>query len=86
MLQEQFCYRQAQSCHRRHKHKRAFSKPQVGACHHVLDQVLTAGLNQVDVFFQGAKVRQTNPNTKTVILEAAELVASPVDRTDSQLR
>lgn len=49
-------------------------------------KVLTAGLNQVDVFFQGAKVRQTNPNTKTVILEAAELVTSPVDRTDSQLR
>jgi cytoskeleton protein RodZ len=49
-------------------------------------KVLTAGLNQVDVFFQGAKVRQTNPNTKTVILEASELVASPVDRTDSQYR
>jgi transcriptional regulator with XRE-family HTH domain len=48
-------------------------------------KVLTAGLSQVDIFFQGAKVRQSNPNTKTLILEAAE-VAPPADRTDSQLR
>lgn len=49
-------------------------------------KVLTGGLAQVDVFFQGAKVRLTNLNYKTLVLEAAEVVAPPVDRTDSQLR
>jgi transcriptional regulator with XRE-family HTH domain len=49
-------------------------------------KVLTNGLAQVDVFFQGAKVRLTNLNYKTVILEAAEVVTPPVDRTDSQQR
>jgi len=49
-------------------------------------KVLTGGLAQVDVFFQGAKVRLTNLNYKTLVLEAAEVVALPVDRTDSQLR
>jgi cytoskeleton protein RodZ len=49
-------------------------------------KVLTLGLNQVDVFFQGAKVRLSNPNTKTLILEASEVVTPPLDRTDSQLR
>ena len=49
-------------------------------------KVLTGGLAQADVFFQGAKVRLTNPNYKTLVLEAAEVVALPVDRTDSQQR
>lgn len=49
-------------------------------------KVLTTGLNQVDVFFQGSKVRLTNPSIKTVILEASEIVTAPTDRTDSQLR
>jgi transcriptional regulator with XRE-family HTH domain len=49
-------------------------------------KVLTGGLAQVDVFFQGAKVRLTNLNHKTLVLEASEVVAPPVDRTDSQLR
>jgi len=49
-------------------------------------KVLTGGLAQVDVFFQGAKVRLTNLNYKTLVLEAAEVVIPPVDRTDSQLR
>lgn len=49
-------------------------------------KVLTAGLNQVDVFFQGAKVRLSNPNSKTLILEASEVFTPPADRTDSQLR
>lgn len=49
-------------------------------------KVLTGGLAQVDVFFQGAKVRLTNLNYKTLVLEASEVVAPPVDRTDSQLR
>lgn len=49
-------------------------------------KVLTGGLAQADVFFQGAKVRLTNLNYKTLILEAAEVVAPSVDRTDSQQR
>ena len=49
-------------------------------------KVLTAGLNQVDVFFQGAKVRLANLNTKTLILEASEVLIPTPDRSDSQLR
>ncbi|QWE19149.1 helix-turn-helix domain-containing protein [Polynucleobacter corsicus] len=49
-------------------------------------KVLTSGLAQADVFFQGAKVRLTNLNYKTLILEAAEVAAPSADRTDSQLR
>jgi transcriptional regulator with XRE-family HTH domain len=49
-------------------------------------KVLTNGLAQADVFFQGAKVRLMNPNYKTLVLEAAEVAVSPVDRTDSQQR
>jgi hypothetical protein len=50
-------------------------------------KVLTAGLSQVDVFFQGAKVRLSNPNSKTLILEASEVLTPLADRTDSsQLR
>lgn len=48
-------------------------------------KVLTGGLAQADVFFQGAKVRLTNPNYKTIILEAAEVVA-PSTGTDTQQR
>lgn len=48
-------------------------------------KVLTGGLAQVDVFFQGAKARLTNPNYKTIMLEAAEVVA-PSAGTDSQQR
>lgn len=49
-------------------------------------KVLTAGLNQVDVFFQGTKVRLSNLNTKTLILEASDVLSSTSDRADSQLR
>ena len=49
-------------------------------------KVLTGGLAQADVFFQGAKVRLTNLNHKTIVLEAAEVVAPSVDQTDSQQR
>lgn len=48
-------------------------------------RVLTAGLDQADVFFQGAKVRLTNPNYKTIVLEVAEVMA-PSTGTDSQQR
>jgi hypothetical protein len=46
-------------------------------------KVLTAGLSQVDVFFQGAKVRLSNPNSKTLILEASEVLTPLADRADS---
>ncbi len=49
-------------------------------------KVLTSDLSQVDIFFQGAKVRLTNSNHKTLVLEAAEVVTTLPDRTDSQLR
>ena len=51
-------------------------------------KVLTGGLNQVDLFFQGAKVRTGNTTSKTIVLEPAEIVqpAAPLSPTDSQLR
>lgn len=49
-------------------------------------KVLTPGLAEVDIFFQGAKVRPSNPNSKTIILEAGEVMMAPVDKTDSQFR
>ena len=48
-------------------------------------KVLTGGLNQVDLYFQGAKVRLANINTKIVVLEAADLV-TPSAQSDSELR
>jgi hypothetical protein len=45
-------------------------------------KVLTLGLNQVDLYFQGAKVR-TGSAGKTIILEAAEL-SQPAASIDSQ--
>lgn len=47
-------------------------------------KVLTAGLNQVDLYFQGAKVRTTGSG-KTIILEAAD-ISQPAVSTDSQMR
>ena len=49
-------------------------------------KILTGGLAQVDIYFQGAKVRLANSNYKTLVLDAAEVVAPSVDRTDSQQR
>ena len=46
-------------------------------------KVLTAGLNQVDLYYQGAKVRPSNASGKTIILEAAEL-GQPAPATDTQ--
>lgn len=50
-------------------------------------KVLTSGLDQLDLYFQGAKVRAGNTSSKTIILEPAEIV-QPVTPTssDSQLR
>ena len=51
-------------------------------------KVLTGGLNQVDLYYQGAKVRTGNTSSKTIILESAEIIqpAAPSTSTDSQLR
>lgn len=51
-------------------------------------KVLTNGLSQVDLYFQGTKVRIGNATNKTIILEAAEIIqpADPSTPTDSQLR
>jgi transcriptional regulator with XRE-family HTH domain len=56
-------------------------------------KVLTADLNQVDLYYQGAKVRLMNLNGKTIVLEAAELAQAqpqiqpqPLNSNDSQLR
>ena len=48
-------------------------------------KVLTAGLNQVDLYYQGGKVRPSNSSGKTIILEAVEL-SQPAPATDSQSR
>ena len=48
-------------------------------------RVLTAGLDQVDLFYQGAKVRPLNPSGKTIVLESAEFT-QPLTPSDSQLR
>lgn len=51
-------------------------------------KVLTGGLNQVDLYFQGAKVRLGSTSSKTIILEPAEIIqpSAPSPTTDSQLR
>ena len=51
-------------------------------------KVLTSGLNQVDLYFQGAKVRIGNTASKTINLEPAEIIQPAVSptSTDSQLR
>ena len=51
-------------------------------------KVLTGGLNQVDLYYQGAKVRIGNTSNKTIILEPAEIIqpVTPTNSTDSQLR
>jgi len=51
-------------------------------------KVLTGGLNLVDIYYQGSKVRIGNTPNKTIILEAAEITQSapPLTSSDSQLR
>ncbi len=51
-------------------------------------KVLTGGLNQIDLYYQGAKVRTGNSSSKTIILESAEIIqpVAPATSTDSQLR
>ena len=51
-------------------------------------KVLTGGLNQVDLYYQGAKVRIANTGSKTINLEPAEIIqpVAPSASSDSQLR
>ena len=51
-------------------------------------KVLTGGLNQVDIYFQGAKVRLGSTTSKTIILESAEIIQPEALPTpiDSQAR
>lgn len=51
-------------------------------------KVLTGGLNQIDLYYQGAKVRIGNTISKTINLEPAEIIqpAATSNSTDSQLR
>ncbi len=51
-------------------------------------KVLTGGLNQLDLYYQGAKVRIGNTGSKTIYLEPAEIIQPVVPSTspDSQLR
>jgi len=51
-------------------------------------RVLTGALNQLDLYYQGTKVRIGNASAKTINLEPAEIIApvTPLVSTDSQLR
>lgn len=51
-------------------------------------KVLTSGLNQVDLFYQGSKVRLGNTSGKTIVLEPVEIAQplAPTPAPDSQLR
>ena len=48
-------------------------------------KVLSSGLAQVDVYFQGAKVRPANLEGKTILLEAGD-ISQPTSPSDSQFR
>lgn len=47
-------------------------------------KVLTSGLNQVDMYYQGAKVRLGTTSNKTVILEPAEIIQSAAPSTSAE--
>ena len=51
-------------------------------------RVLTGGLSQVDLYYQGSKVRLGNTSGKTIVLEPVELTQpiTPAAPSDSQLR
>ena len=48
-------------------------------------KVLTSGAAQVDIYYQGVKVRLSNTSAKNILLEPAEVI-QPLAPTDSQLR
>lgn len=49
-------------------------------------KVLTDGLNKVDMYYQGAKVRIGNSSAKTIILEPAEIMIQPAAPLETQIR
>lgn len=48
-------------------------------------KVLTSGVAQVDIYYQGVKVRLSNVTAKNILLEPAEII-QPLAPTDSQFR
>ena len=48
-------------------------------------KVLTSGVAQVDIYYQGVKVRLSNITAKNILLEPAEII-QPLAPTDSQFR
>ncbi len=48
-------------------------------------KILSSGLAQLDIYFQGAKVRPANLDGKTIVLEAGD-ISQPASSSDSQLR
>ena len=48
-------------------------------------KVLSSGLSQVEIYFQGAKVRSADFDGKTILLEAGD-ISQPATSLDSQLR
>jgi hypothetical protein len=48
-------------------------------------KVFTSGVAQVDIYYQGVKVRPSNSAAKNIILEPAEVI-QPSAPADSQLR
>jgi hypothetical protein len=48
-------------------------------------KVLTSGQAQVDLYYQGVKVRLSNTAAKTIVLEPTE-ITQPATPTDSQFR
>ena len=48
-------------------------------------KVLTSGAAQVDIYYQGVKVRLSNITAKNILLEPAEII-QPLAPTDSQFR
>ena len=51
-------------------------------------KVLTGGLSQVDLYYQGSKVRLGNTSGKTIVLDPVEIPQPviPTPTSDSQLR
>ena len=49
-------------------------------------KVLTGGLNKVDMYYQGAKVRIGNSSAKTIMLEPVEITIQPAAPVETQIR
>ena len=49
-------------------------------------KVLTGGLNKVDMYYQGTKVRIGNSSAKTIMLEPVEIIIQPAAPVETQIR